>query len=949
MINSSSSPTIDIKDDYKFNPTTDTQNKIVIKNSSLNYVFEGNNHVIDGSGSAGLFEIANSTVTLKNLIIRNCNSTAITLNHATLNTINVTFEKNNATERAGAIYARDSAITSTGDKYLDNYAPRGSSILLVNSKFDGTNDLFINSIPVGWAMVFGYESNISIEDSVFANTTSKYATAIYNNYLTSVKKSKFINLCANLTGGAIAIKGDNELGKPTKTVIQDCEFINSMSAKNGGALYLDIGGTNGAQGNVIVNNSEFVDCASMFGGAILQLGGALDITYSTFKNNLAWVSGGAVYTSNASTFVGGCNFTNNTAVLFEGGALFVDYEGLECKYNTFTENNASKGGAIFIYDSFYIIQNCDFANNGEAIFSYYDNEGSYQKNNRFARDKVVLDEEYIATYVAYEGKQIVLNPLTIKGSPSDSYFNLAKQGLVTPVRDQGSMGSCWAFGITGAFESAFLIATNITLDISENNIQNLGLRYSRYGDPTNVEGGTYSTAVGYFLGWLGAVSAENDEYDELGKISPIIFDENAYHVVDAVFANISSESELKDALTKYGALDLFVYGADKDTPYYNPDTHAMYYNGDISGNHYVTLVGWDDNYSADNFKITPPQNGAWICKNSWGTEWGDDGYFYLSYCDNSLKVGIYAIGFIINNTELYNKLYQYDVCGFSQTYYYFKKGQGEYMNMYTSLDEDLVGAVGTYFEKADMDYTITVYVNNTEMYSQSGKSTHAGFNTIKLNQHVLIEEGDKFSVKIKSDSAPALQASRMIFQKGVSYIDIGTGMEDTSDYFLTVIKAYTVENPTMIESIKQYYSEFNQFNVYSDYEGATLTLKQNGKDIANATVKNGEADFGIVLKPGTYALVTPANGTSVVSHVEILNTIQIPDEITIGYNTLLTITPTFIDDWGNELEGVEVKYKFDNKAEGKAKTNSKGELSIEVSLGTSIGTTQTDTYQPYYR
>ncbi len=228
----------------------------------------------------------------------------------------------------------------------------------------------------------------------------------------------------------------------------------------------------------------------------------------------------------------------------------------------------------------------------------------------------------------------------------------------------------------------------------------------------------------------------------------------------------------------------------------------MYYNGNISGNHYVTLVGWDDNYSASNFKIAPEGNGAWICKNSWGTDWGEDGYFYLSYYDNSLKVNVSSVGFVINNTELYNKLYQYDVCGFSEDYYEFKNGQGEYMNAYFVGDEDLLAAVGTYFEKANMDYTITIYVNGSEMYSQSGKSAFSGFNTIKLNQYVLIDEGDKLEVKIKSSSVPLLEQSRMIFQKGVSFIDRGSGMEDTSDDCLVVIKAYTIENPTFIDNTK---------------------------------------------------------------------------------------------------------------------------------------------------
>ncbi|WP_298522137.1 C1 family peptidase [uncultured Methanobrevibacter sp.] len=938
LINSSTSATIDIKDDYKFNSEKDTQKRIIIENSKLNYTFNGNNHVIDGSGSAGLFRIVNSTVTLKNLVIKNCNSSAIVLDNTVLNTVNVTFENNTDLNSAGSILGYQSTLTSNGDKFIDNSAKYGSSIYLIRSEFDGQNDLFTSKIPVNWAMLYGSDSDIRIANSVFANSTSRYATAIYNNYITVVKKSKFINLYANLTGGAIAIKGDNELGKPSQTIIQDCDFINITSAKNGGGLYIDIAATNERTGGVLINNSNFINCKSMFGGALLQLGGTLNIIYSNFENNVAWISGGAVYTSNTTTYVGRCDFTNNTAEFMEGGALFIDFGNLESELNKFIKNNATTGGAIYLYDSLYTVVKCDFADNGQAIYSCYDNKGSYQKNNNFGKDKVVIDQEFFETYVNYAGKQIILNPLKIEGSPSDSYFNLAKQGLVTPVRNQGSMGSCWAFGITGALESAFLIATNISLDISENNVQNLGLRYSRYGDVSSIEGGNYVTGSGYFLGWLGVVSTENDEYDELGKISPVIFDENAYHIVDAIFVNITDSQGLKDALTKYGALDLYIFGADRNTNYYNPDTHALYYNGNISGNHYVTLVGWDDNYPADNFKIKPEGNGAWICKNSWGTDWGENGYFYLSYYDNSLKIGASAVGFVINNTQLYNHLYQYDVCGFSESYYTFKKGQGEYMNVYYATDENLIAAVGTYFENANENYTITVYVNGSEMYSQSGKSAFFGFNTIKLNQYILINEGDNFAVKIKCSSAPLLESSRIIFQKDVSFIDSGSGMYDTSNDYLVVIKAYTVENPTFIENIKQYYSEFNKFIAYSDLEGAVLTLKQNGTEIAKATVKDGEANFGVVLKPGMYALHNPVNGTTIISNVEILSTIQIPNEITIGYNTQLKITPTFIDDWGNELKGVEITYKFDNEAEGKIKTDENGELTFEVLQGTSIGT-----------
>ena len=50
----------------------------------------------------------------------------------------------------------------------------------------------------------------------------------------------------------------------------------------------------------------------------------------------------------------------------------------------------------------------------------------------------------------------------------------------------------------------------------------------------------------------------------------------------------------------------------------------------------MTLVGWDDNYHAENFNYTPESNGAWLKKNSWGPEWGDAGYVWISYEDDAI-------------------------------------------------------------------------------------------------------------------------------------------------------------------------------------------------------------------------------------------------------------------------------------------------------------------------
>ena len=185
---------------------------------------------------------------------------------------------------------------------------------------------------------------------LFANATSRYATAIYNTFKTTIKKSKFINLAATATAGAVAVKG----GEPNKyayLTIDNCEFINVSAAKNAGAVFADINGDgDNCDGGVVkINNTLFDKNSAEFGGAILQLGGTLDIANSIFTNNVAKENGGAIYTSNATVVLNKNTFTNNKANKNDGygGAVLLDYETATVDECTFTDNVASEGGAIY--------------------------------------------------------------------------------------------------------------------------------------------------------------------------------------------------------------------------------------------------------------------------------------------------------------------------------------------------------------------------------------------------------------------------------------------------------------------------------------------------------------------------------------------------------------------------------------------------------------------------
>ncbi|WP_458405289.1 C1 family peptidase [Methanobrevibacter sp.] len=915
QIKTNTNESIQLESDFKYDVEKDG-NTTVIELNNKSLTIEGNNKIIDGNNHAGFLKIREgSNLTVKNLLIRNCSSSSVIVSNSVLTLINVSFENN-----------------------YDQYD--GSDIYAYKSKVFIDSGSFKSDIPANWALIRGEDAYIDINNSIFANTTSKYATAIYNTYQTVIKKSKFINLHANLTAGVIAIKPSS---LNTTTAIIDCEFINVSSVKNGGALFLDLYANSDGKlkGNVIINNTIFNNCSSEFGGAILQLGGSLEIYNSQFINNGAEENGGAIYTSNVELLIDNSNFTGN--VLNEvdgfGGAIFFDYGNLTVTKSNFKDNTAGEGGAIYIYDSKYSIRDSVFESNKDDIRSYFDRPNSIISNCGTNLNKTTnaTKSEFM---VRFNGIEYKLNPTIVNANVTDSYFNLNDLGLVTPVKNQGSMGACWAFGAAGAFESAFLKATGITLDISENNIQNMGLLYSLYGNKENSEAGTYYTSTGYFLSWLGAINTTDDVYDELGKISSLRFSPDSYRIVDAIFINVSDRDAIKEALIKYGALNLFVYGANAQDSSYNT-THKSVYNSNKSGNHYVTLVGWNDTFSKNLFTKTPQGDGAWICKNSWGTDWGDEGFYYLSYYDASLKESD-AVGFIIENTERYDKLYQIEVGGLDS----FNNKFVEYEDVFVAEGGSVIAAVGTYFEKANTPYTISIYAQNHLVYTQNGIVNRAGYSTIKLNQYVGIEDNTVFSVRIKSSSTPILSDTRQQLLTNNSYV-----MQDGNLLYLSdsvaPIKVYAYNTYLVTKNIAKSYDGKEVIFTVEEADD-NVTIKFNGQEIPiNITDRKGNVSLG-VLGIGEYDVTVYYRNQNFTNHISVKSSINTGGvtSVTIGYNTKLTISTTFLDSNANPLVNTEISVKFDGENVKGLKTDDDGNLDVVIYAGNSIGTHYLDLTNP---
>jgi C1A family cysteine protease len=402
-------------------------------------------------------------------------------------------------------------------------------------------------------------------------------------------------------------------------------------------------------------------------------------------------------------------------------------------------------------------------------------------------------------------------------------YDLRTVDKVTSVKNQNPYGTCWAFATFGSLESYLL--TPETRNFAEYNLA----KQSGFDIAWDAGGNRYMSTA-YLSRWGGPVNELDDPYPGGDVHLP---NNNAYtiqkHTQDVLWLpeRISStdNDNIKWGLTTYGGLDVSIYWNDL----YYLSSPATYYNpSDTSANHEVTLVGWDDNYAATNFqdsKGAPPGNGAFIAKNSWGTLWGDGGYFYLSYYDTSLQeVTAYTAEPISN----YAAVYQYDPLGVTDGF-----GYGSTIawgaNVFTAdASTNPLAAVSFYTFDLNTQYEVYIYTNptsgpigGTQYVGPKGTIPMAGYHTIKLESPVPLSSGQRFSVVVKFTAPKDLYpvyveyalpgwSSGATASPGQSYISsTGSAWQDITTFESTAnvcIKAFTsapvvVNHPPTVPAI----------------------------------------------------------------------------------------------------------------------------------------------------
>lgn len=470
-------------------------------------------------------------------------------------------------------------------------------------------------------------------------------------------------------------------------------------------------------------------------------------------------------------------------------------------------------------------------------------------------------------------------------------YDLRDEGRSTSVKNQGSEGFCWSFASNASMESNIITknlndATDDEIDLSESG----GAWFScngttdksdpTYGDhrddPNNgTKGGNAIDAAESLSSGYGTYPEELAMYDDRDGYSEGLRYYSDYRLKDFTFLP-EDFNLIKQRIMEKGAM-YYTYKSFMENYFETEDGTVTYsdnglsvYGEDTDGGHAVTIVGWDDNFSKDNFRPDAgvTNDGAWLCKNSWGENWGNDGYFWVSYESFAYEFG----QFEMQDKDTFDTIHQHQA---SSEQYLFGGNDVENpqyfssANVFTAETAEQLKQI-CYTNAVTSNVKVKIYALNEGYTSPVDGSLlaefdsdvkYAGTHCLEVPGNINLNKGDIFSVVIEGDALMTNfryeDAEYPTNDKlGKSYFtENGTDWTDVADYAdasYAAIKAYTTkmtvdktELKNLIEAVKEYKpsNKAEQMAYDSNYASLIPLLEKaeklmNDENVTNTDVKN---------------------------------------------------------------------------------------------------------------
>lgn len=421
--------------------------------------------------------------------------------------------------------------------------------------------------------------------------------------------------------------------------------------------------------------------------------------------------------------------------------------------------------------------------NTAALASAYTAEDSVKPEMIFIESGEPSEFGYIAERFVDENgnevslsdpeEELMLSCCSLESNPLPSSYDARENGSVTPAKYQGVTNNCWVFSTISALESDSITkgyTQTENTDFSEAHLAWFACRPNTAGAPDGADGDGYNYASPYKQGgnWRMATGAlarrsgvATEEAFPFGSIASMgNYDEaerynNSSNVILDSAQQLTDTEEIKSWIMKHGSVSAAFYYNDA---YFDTSDNTYYCHAENTTNHQITVIGWDDSYPASDFTNnsgkTPLGNGAWICQNSWGRSWGDDGCFALSYYDVNLTE---FIGFSVTSADNHYKNYTHNGDTWN-TSVYASVSEIAAANVFVADGNEKLTSVSTYTVLPDTFINVKIYKNLPENYSKPSDGTlaatieysadNSGFHTVYPDKKIELSPGEIFSIAV---------------------------------------------------------------------------------------------------------------------------------------------------------------------------------------------------------
>lgn len=298
----------------------------------------------------------------------------------------------------------------------------------------------------------------------------------------------------------------------------------------------------------------------------------------------------------------------------------------------------------------------------------------------------------------------------IPDKSGDSYYSLTEDNCPLDVKTQQS-GTCWTCAITSSIEGAYYKKNHEKLSFDATDL------CLKIYDDDKLEGWFVHRDKLDYGGWNWLAC----DYLPNGY--------EGYYLKDAWNYDGNSIDEMKEGIKNHGPIAVAVC----DNTLYKRSFDGYFTMNDDNPDHLdhaVIIIGWDDNFPKDYFKIPAKEDGAWICQNSKSKGWGNDGIYYISY------ESIIAENVIFSVTNEYSDVAFYDAGNEKQI------ETGDVCVVANVFDKKgTLAGIGTYTNSDYQKYKIEIYEGTFGklLYSFDGVSDIKGYHVADLPEPIEVE------------------------------------------------------------------------------------------------------------------------------------------------------------------------------------------------------------------